>query len=75
MNRCWWVDRAWLPSTTCGPRRPGPVHLFYGEQGVLLKTQTRVAGQAVELTLTQPPQTRTLELNLDLGPAVQEESL
>ena len=58
----------WSPDT-------GPVHLFYGEQGVLLKTQTRVAGQAVELTLTQPPQTRTLELNLDLGPAVQEESL
>lgn len=58
----------WTPET-------GPVHLFYGEQGVLLQTRTRVAGQQVELTLTEPPQTRELELNLDLGPAVQEESL
>ena len=58
----------WTPDT-------GPVHLYYGEQGVLLKTQTRVAGQAVELTLTEPPQARTLDLKLDLSPSVQEESL
>lgn len=58
----------WTPET-------GPVHLYYGAQGVLLQTRTRVAGQQVELTLTQPPASRVLDLDLDLGPAVQEESL
>lgn len=58
----------WTPET-------GPVHLYYGAQGVLLKTQTRVAGQAVELTLTEAPQPRSMTLDLDLSPAVQEESL
>ncbi len=58
----------WTPET-------GAVHFYYGESGVLLQTRTRIAGQEVQLTLSELPAERSLDLDLDLGPAVQEQSL
>ncbi|MED5373814.1 MAG: DUF6134 family protein [Myxococcota bacterium] len=58
----------WSPSS-------GPVHLYYADSGVLLRSTLTLAGQTLELSLDAPPPARTLDTQLLLGPDVQEESL